>query len=82
FIDADKASYSKYFDLVIDKLNSGGLILADNVLWSGKVLEEKALAKDKDTQLIDAFNKKVLEDGRVETVVLPLRDGITLIRKK
>jgi caffeoyl-CoA O-methyltransferase len=82
FIDADKASYSKYFDLVIDKLNSGGLILADNVLWSGKVLEEKALAKDKDTQLIDAFNKKVLEDERVETVVLPLRDGITLIRKK
>jgi caffeoyl-CoA O-methyltransferase len=82
FIDADKASYSKYFDLVIDKLNAGGVILADNVLWSGKVIDEKALEKDKDTQLIDAFNKKVQGDGRVETVLLPLRDGITMIRKK
>jgi predicted O-methyltransferase YrrM len=82
FIDADKASYSKYFDLVIDKLNAGGVILADNVLWSGKVIDEKALERDKDTQLIDAFNKKVQADERVETVLLPLRDGITMIRKK
>lgn len=82
FIDADKASYSKYFDLVIDKLNPGAVILADNVLWSGKVVDDKALAKDKDTQLIDAFNKKVQADNRVETVLLPIRDGITLIRKK
>lgn len=82
FIDADKASYSKYFDLVIDKLNAGGVILADNVLWSGKVIDNKALERDKDTQLIDAFNKKVRSDPRVETVLLPLRDGITMIRKK
>lgn len=82
FIDADKASYSKYFDLVIDKLNAGGVILADNVLWSGKVIDDKALERDKDTQLIDAFNKKVRSDPRVEAVLLPLRDGITMIRKK
>jgi predicted O-methyltransferase YrrM len=67
---------------VIDKLNAGGVILADNVLWSGKVIDEKALERDKDTQLIDAFNKKVQADERVETVLLPLRDGITMIRKK
>jgi predicted O-methyltransferase YrrM len=82
FIDADKSSYAKYFDLVIDKLNPGGVILADNVLWSGKVIDNQSLVKDKDTQLIDAFNKKVQLDPRVETVLLPIRDGITLIRKK
>ncbi|MFY8191185.1 MAG: O-methyltransferase [Bacteroidia bacterium] len=82
FIDADKASYAKYFDLVIDQVSTGGIILADNVLWSGKILDEKSLQKDKDTQLIDAFNKKVQSDPRVETVLLPIRDGITVIRKK
>lgn len=82
FIDADKASYAKYFDLIIDKLNPGGLILADNVLWSGKVIDDKSLQKDKDTQLIDAFNKKVQKDPRVECVLLPIRDGITILRKK
>jgi len=82
FIDADKASYSKYFDLVIDKLAPGGLILADNVLWSGKIIDEKSLAKDKDTQLLDAFNKKVQADPRVECMLLPLRDGMMLMRKK
>ncbi len=82
FIDADKSSYSKYFDLLIDKLNPGGIILADNVLWSGKIIDEKSLSKDKDTQSIDAFNKKVQADPRVEVVLLPIRDGITLIRKK
>jgi predicted O-methyltransferase YrrM len=82
FIDADKASYAKYFDLVIEQVNPGGIILADNVLWSGKILDEKSLQKDKDTQLIDAFNKKVQSDPRVETVLLPIRDGITVIRKK
>jgi caffeoyl-CoA O-methyltransferase len=82
FVDADKASYSKYFDLIIDKLVSGGLILADNVLWSGKVIDEKSLAKDKDTQLLDAFNKKVQADPRVDCMLLPLRDGMMLIRKK
>jgi predicted O-methyltransferase YrrM len=82
FIDADKASYSKYFDLVIEKVPSGGIILADNVLWSGKVVDEKSLAKDKDTQLIDAFNKKVQADPRVDAVLLPLRDGMMVLRKK
>jgi predicted O-methyltransferase YrrM len=82
FIDADKANYSKYFDLIIDKLAPGGLILADNVLWSGKVIDEKSLAKDKDTQLLDAFNKKVQADPRVDCMLLPLRDGMMLMRKK
>ena len=82
FIDADKASYSKYFDLVIEKVPSGGIILADNVLWSGKVVDEKSLVNDKDTQLIDAFNKKVQADPRVEAVLLPLRDGMMVLRKK
>jgi predicted O-methyltransferase YrrM len=78
FIDADKESYSFYFDLIIDKVRPGGIILADNVLWSGKVLDEKP---DKDTRAILAFNKKVHEDPRVECVLLPLRDGIFVIRK-
>lgn len=82
FIDADKASYAKYYDLVLEKMNSGGVILVDNVLWSGKVVDEKSLIKDKDTQLLDAFNKKVKLDERVEIVLLPIRDGISLIRKK
>lgn len=78
FIDADKENYSNYYDMVIDKLNLNGFILADNVLWSGKVLEEKA---DKDTEAIKAFNKKVTNDPRVENVLLPIRDGIMMIRK-
>lgn len=78
FIDADKENYSRYFDLVLDKVRPGGFILADNVLWSGKVLEEKP---DKDTRAIVAFNHKVHEDPRVENVLLPIRDGIMLIRK-
>jgi predicted O-methyltransferase YrrM len=82
FIDADKPNYAKYYDLVIDKLNPGGLILSDNVLWSGKVVDEKALEKDKDTQLLDAFNKKLQADERVECMLLPLRDGMMMARKK
>jgi caffeoyl-CoA O-methyltransferase len=78
FIDADKVNYSLYFDLVIDRVRKGGLIIADNVLWSGKVLEEK---KDKDTQALDAFNKKVSSDKRVESLLLPVRDGLMLLRK-
>jgi caffeoyl-CoA O-methyltransferase len=78
FIDADKANYSNYFDLVIDKVRKGGLIIADNVLWSGKVLEAR---KDKDTRAIVAFNKKVNEDNRVENLLLPVRDGLMLLRK-
>ena len=78
FIDADKANYAVYYDLVIDKIQSGGFILADNVLWSGKVIDAKP---DKDTLTILAFNDKVHNDARVENVLLPIRDGITLIRK-
>lgn len=81
FIDADKKNYSLYYDLVFDKVTAGGLIVADNVLWSGKVLDlEKH--KDADTVAIDQFNKKVAADERVEKVMLPLRDGLLLIRKK
>ncbi|HLT81377.1 MAG TPA: class I SAM-dependent methyltransferase [Cyclobacteriaceae bacterium] len=78
FIDADKENYSNYYDMVIDKVNLSGIILADNVLWSGKVLDEKP---DKDTSAIMAFNKKVTDDPRVENVLLPIRDGIMMIRK-
>lgn len=78
FIDADKEHYSRYFDLVIDLLPEGGIILADNVLWSGKVLQEKP---DKDTRAIIAFNRKIQDDRRVENVLLPIRDGILMIRK-
>jgi predicted O-methyltransferase YrrM len=78
FIDADKASYGTYFDLVIDKVRPGGFMLADNVLWSGKVLNEQP---DKDTRVLLEFNRKINEDQRVENVLLPIRDGIMLIRK-
>lgn len=78
FIDADKERYSVYFDLVIDKVRNGGFILADNVLWSGKVLDTKP---DKDTRAILEFNKKIQDDPRVENVLLPIRDGIMLMRK-
>ncbi len=78
FIDADKENYSLYYDLVIDKLSPGGVILADNVLWSGKVIEAKP---DKDTQAILDFNTKVRNDSRVENLLLPLRDGVMMIRK-
>lgn len=78
FIDADKEGYSLYYDLVIDKMTKGGFILADNVLWSGKVLDSKP---DKDTTAIIQFNKKVCEDSRVEHVLMPIRDGIMVLRK-
>lgn len=81
FIDADKINYSKYYDLVIDKIPSGSFILADNVLWSGKVLA-KPDDMDVDTRAIHNFNQKVLMDPRVEKVLLPVRDGLLLIRKK
>jgi len=78
FIDADKENYSRYYDMVIDKVRLGGIILADNVLWSGKVLQSK---QDKDTRAIVEFNKKIQQDIRVENVLLPIRDGILMIRK-
>lgn len=78
FIDADKENYSNYYDMLIDKLNLNGFMLADNVLWSGKVLDDKG---DKDTEALKAFNKKITGDPRVENVLLPIRDGIMMIRK-
>lgn len=81
FIDADKENYSHYFDLVIDRVSTGGLIVADNVLWSGKVTDSAALAKDEETAALDAFNQKVHADPRVEHLLLPLRDGLMMARK-
>jgi caffeoyl-CoA O-methyltransferase len=81
FIDADKANYAHYFDLVIDKVNPGGIILADNVLWSGKILVEEGKKTDKDTQAILDFNLKIQEDPRVENILLPIRDGVMVARK-
>ncbi len=81
FIDADKGNYLNYYKIVIDLIPSGGYILVDNVLWSGKVIDEKAI-NDKDTKSIVAFNQFVMEDDRVENVLLPIRDGLFLIRKK
>jgi predicted O-methyltransferase YrrM len=78
FIDADKRNYALYFDLIIDKMRSGGLILVDNVLWSGKIIEEAA--KDKSTQALRDFNTKVANDPRVEPLLLPIRDGLFLLR--
>lgn len=78
FIDADKENYARYFDLVIDRVNLNGVIMADNVLWSGKVLQTKP---DKDTRAIIDFNAKVQADQRVENVLLPIRDGVMLMRK-
>lgn len=79
FIDADKINYALYYDLVFEKVNKGGWIIADNVLWSGKVLNpEKA---DKDTQAIIHYNKKIANDSRVETILVPIRDGLLIARK-
>jgi predicted O-methyltransferase YrrM len=78
FIDADKRNYALYFDLVIHKMRKGGVILVDNVLWSGKVVQ--ANANDKSTNAVRAFNQKCLDDVRVEKVLLPLRDGLLMLR--
>ena len=80
FIDADKENYWNYFELIIDKVPSGGFILADNVLWSGKVIQE-IHPNDKDTKALIEFNKRVANDPRVEVVILPFRDGLSIIRK-
>lgn len=80
FIDADKRNLSLYFELVLDKLRPGGFVLADNVLWSGKVIEPLK-PSDEDTRAVLAFNQLVHNDPRVENVLLPVRDGIMLIRK-
>ena len=81
FIDADKINYGKYYDLIIDKMNPGGIILADNVLWSGKILVEKGQKIDKDTQAILDFNAMIQNDPRVENILLPIRDGVMMARK-
>ena len=79
FIDADKINYSNYFDLVIDKVRQGGFIIADNVLWSGKVVKQGKI--DKDTQALLDFNANVHTDERVENVLFPVRDGLMILRK-
>ncbi len=79
FIDADKPNYPLYFDLVIDKMNSGAVILSDNVLWNGKVIEPVE-EEDISTKALLEYNKLLIEDKRIETVVLPIRDGLTISR--
>jgi len=81
FIDADKPNYSNYFHLVIDKLNSGGIILSDNVLWHGKVVKPLE-DKDVSTRALINFNTLLKNDTRIETVLLPIRDGLSISRKK
>ena len=80
FIDADKESYPEYYDLIINKVRSGGIIIADNILWSGKILE-KVEKDDQATKSIIEFNNKIIEDDRVKNIVLPIRDGLNIIRK-
>lgn len=80
FIDADKPNYVNYFHLIIDKLNPGGIILSDNVLWHGKVVEPLD-AKDKSTKAVLDYNMLLKNDTRVETLLLPIRDGLTISRK-
>lgn len=79
FIDADKENYSNYFDQIIDQVNSGGFIIADNVLWSGKVFDETKT--DKATESIRMFNAKMHTDSRVQNVLFPIRDGLMILRK-
>jgi len=78
FIDADKLNYAKYYDLVFDNVRSGGFIIADNVLWSGKVCQEN---HDKDTAALHAYNEKINKDHRVENYLVPIRDGLMVARK-
>ena len=80
FIDADKESYPEYYDLIINKVRSGGIIIADNILWSGKILE-KVEKDDQATKSIIEFNNKIIEDDRVKNIILPIRDGLNIIRK-
>lgn len=79
FIDADKRNYMNYFKVIIDKMHPGGIILSDNVLWSGKVIEPLKEG-DIDTQILLQYNELLLSDSRLETVLLPIRDGLTISR--
>ena len=81
FIDADKENYINYFHLIVPMMNKGGIILSDNVLWSGKVLEE-VKANDIPTQILLEYNQLLKDDSRVETVLLPIRDGLMVSRVK
>lgn len=78
FIDADKENYIKYFEIVSKKLNPNGIIISDNVLWSGKVVEESD--NDEETDTLKKFNKLLSKDERFETIILPLRDGLSISR--
>ena len=80
FIDADKESYPEYYDLIIKKVRSGGIIIADNILWSGKILE-KVEKDDQATKSIIEFNNKIIKDDRVKNIILPIRDGLNIVRK-
>ena len=80
FIDADKESYPEYYDLIINKVSSGGIIIADNILWSGKILE-KVGKDDQATKSIIEFNNKITQDDRVKNIILPIRDGLNIVRK-
>lgn len=79
FLDAGKLDYPLFYDLVIDRVTSGGLIIADNVLWSGKVAQDR---QDKDTKALHAFNQKIQDDPRVNNLILPIRDGLLIAQKK
>ncbi|NET33951.1 MAG: O-methyltransferase [Cyanothece sp. SIO1E1] len=79
FLDAGKLDYPRFYDLVIDRMNSGGVIIADNVLWSGKVVQDH---RDKDTQALHAFNQMIKDDPRVNNLILPIRDGLLIAQKK
>lgn len=79
FIDADKVNYHNYYELVMDKMNVGGFIIADNILWSGKVTSTPK-PNDKDTKALIEFNQKVHDDPRVENVLMPVRDGLMILR--
>jgi predicted O-methyltransferase YrrM len=81
FIDADKENYTHYFNLIVEKVNTGGIILSDNVLWSGKVIEPLQ-PDDLETKALIEYNALLKEDKRIETVMLPIRDGLTISRKK
>ena len=81
FIDGDKREYSEYYDLVFEKVRTGGFIIADNVLWGGKIEGDEA-SKDPQTRGMIMFNEKVHDDQRIEKVILPVRDGILIVRKK
>jgi len=80
FIDADKTNYSNYFDAIIDSVRPGGFIIADNVLWSGKVVDDKS-SMDEDTKALAEYSNKINKDARVENVLLPIRDGLMVARK-